>query len=74
MIQVKKKYTIYYVACKHFFYLDLAPVPKIMLSIGLDIWQFCQVTTQEKVTQGLRPGQICNPLDIHQGENIVEET
>jgi hypothetical protein len=44
-----------------------------MLSIGLDIWQFCQVTTQGKVTQGLRDGQICNPLDIRQGKNIVAE-
>jgi hypothetical protein len=62
------------VACEHFFPLDLAPVPKIMLSIGLDIWKVCQVTTQGKVTQGLRPGQICNSLDFRQGENIVEDT
>jgi hypothetical protein len=37
MIQVKKRDIVYYVACEHFFPLDLAPVPKIMLSIGLDI-------------------------------------
>jgi hypothetical protein len=56
------------------FSLDLAPVPKLLLSVGLDVWQFCQVNYTRKGYAGSQSWTDFNLLDISQEENIVEDT